>query len=121
MYEDGIQSLIQGWTKHFSVGANKTQPQIMLAIVMWLMGSITSTLTLLISVFTKPASRIVSYLFYVLYTCQFVRLHRRVGAFQWYCSYYIRYYLSFSYLSSQILGDIRIFLKRSNGKVVHLK
>ena len=23
MYEDGIQSLIQGWTKHFSVGAKK--------------------------------------------------------------------------------------------------
>lgn len=81
MYEAGIQSLIQGWTKHFSVGADKTQPQIMLAIVMWLMGSITSTLTLLISVFTKPASRIVSFLFYVLYTSQFVRLHLRVGAF----------------------------------------
>ena len=40
MYEEGLRSLIQGWTKHFSVGANQTEPKVMLAIVMWLMGSL---------------------------------------------------------------------------------
>ena len=120
MYEDGIQSLIQGWTKHFSVGANKTQPQIMLAIVMWLMGSITSTLTLLISVFTKPASRIVSYLFYVLYV-PICTITSKSGCFL----------NGIAHITSGIIYLFHIYLrkflatyafsKRSNGKVVHLK
>ena len=78
MYEEGLRSLIQGWTKHFSVGANQTEPKVMLAIVMWLMGSLTS---LLLGWIAKPISLIFSGIVYILYTWEFVSLHRRVGAF----------------------------------------
>ncbi|MGX0031153.1 glycosyltransferase [Staphylococcus capitis] len=81
MYEEGLRSLIQGWTKHFSVGANQTEPQVMLAIIMWLMGSLTSTMALLLGWIAKPISLIFSGIVYILYTWEFVSLHRRVGAF----------------------------------------
>lgn len=81
MYEEGLYALIQGWTKHFSVGANQTEPQVMLAIIMWLMGSFTSTLSLLLGRISKPISLIFSSIVYILYTWEFIRLHRRVGAF----------------------------------------
>lgn len=82
MYEEGLRSLIQGWTKHFSVGANQTEPKVMLAIVMWLMGSLTSTMALLLGWIAKPISLIFSGIVYILYTWEFVSLHRRVGAFR---------------------------------------
>lgn len=81
MYEEGIQSLLQGWTKHFSVGANQTQPQLMLAIMIWLMGSFTSMLSFILGLILKPVSLTISSIVYILYTWEFIRLHRRVGAF----------------------------------------
>lgn len=81
MYEEGIQSLIQGWTKHFSVGANQTQPQVMLAIMIWLMGSLTSTFSLILGFIVKPKSIVIASIVYILYTWEFIHLHRRVGSF----------------------------------------
>ncbi|MFO6335610.1 hypothetical protein ACLBVB_37560, partial [Pseudomonas aeruginosa] len=49
MYEEGMTSLIQGWTKHFSVGANQTEAPVMFAVVMWLVGSLTTSGLLILS------------------------------------------------------------------------
>lgn len=81
MYEEGMTSLIQGWTKHFSVGANQTEAPVMFAVVMWLVGSLTTSGLLILSFIGKPIYKYVSRLAYLIYTLQFIALHRRVGTF----------------------------------------
>ncbi|MEJ7142075.1 4,4'-diaponeurosporenoate glycosyltransferase, partial [Staphylococcus capitis] len=44
MYEEGLNALVKGWTKHLSVGANQTESRIMFAIMIWLFGSIMTSL-----------------------------------------------------------------------------
>ncbi len=56
MYQEGFQSLQEGWTKHLSTGAGGTKPKIMTAIVLWLFGSIASILGLCLSLKISPNS-----------------------------------------------------------------
>ena len=92
MYEDGIQSLVHGWVKHFSVGATATSPKVMTSIVIWLMGSIITASGLILSLLVKPISKVNMGILYILYTMQFIRIHRRVGHFHvgcYVCTYLI--------------------------------
>ena len=79
--------MIEGWTKHLAVGASSTQPHIMMLIILWMVGCITSFSGLALSLFMKTLSFKRMALSYSLYTLQFIRLHRRVGRFQFYFSY----------------------------------
>lgn len=81
MYEAGFKTMIEGWTKHLAVGASSTQPHIMMLIILWMVGSITSFSGLTLSLFMKTLSFKRMTLSYSLYTLQFIRLHRRVGHF----------------------------------------
>lgn len=36
MYENGLKSLLEGWTKNLASGAEKTPPQILLLVVLWI-------------------------------------------------------------------------------------
>lgn len=81
MYEEGFSSLVKGWTKHFSVGASQTNPKVMLAIVMWLTGLVISFAGVVLSLIFKPISKLKMGIIYLVYTYQFIRLHRRVGSF----------------------------------------
>lgn len=76
--------MIEGWTKHLAVGASSTQPHIMMLIILWMVGCITSFSGLALSLFMKTLSFKRMALSYSLYTLQFIRLHRRVGRFQFY-------------------------------------
>ncbi|KGJ26250.1 glycosyltransferase family 2 protein [Staphylococcus haemolyticus] len=81
MYEAGFKTMIEGWTKHLAVGASSTQPHIMMLIILWMVGCITSFSGLALSLFMKTLSFKRMALSYSLYTLQFIRLHRRVGRF----------------------------------------
>lgn len=81
MYEAGFITIIEGWTKHLAVGASSTQPHIMILIILWMVGSITSYSGLTFSLFMKTLSFKRMALSYSLYTLLFIRLHRRVGRF----------------------------------------
>ncbi|MCD0792761.1 4,4'-diaponeurosporenoate glycosyltransferase, partial [Staphylococcus aureus] len=81
MYQEGFQSLQEGWTKHLSTGAGGTKPKIMTAIVLWLFGSIASILGLCLSLKYRQMSVRKMVALYLSYTTQFIYLHRRVGQF----------------------------------------
>ena len=81
MYEERFKSLVQGWTKYLSVGASQIHPKVMLAIMIWLMGSIHTAVMLLLSFFIKPFSKFKTMTTYMLYTIQFIILHKRVVFF----------------------------------------
>ncbi|HDK4868230.1 TPA: 4,4'-diaponeurosporenoate glycosyltransferase, partial [Staphylococcus aureus] len=81
MYQEGFQSLQEGWTKHLSTGAGGTKPKIMTAIVLWLFGSIASILGLCLSLKYRQMSVGKMLTVYLSYTTQFIYLHRRVGQF----------------------------------------
>ena len=60
MYEERFKSLVQGWTKYLSVGASQIHPKVMLAIMIWLMGSIhTAVMSVSYTHLTLPTKRIV--------------------------------------------------------------
>ena len=61
--------------------SSSTQPHIMMLIILWMVGCITSFSGLALSLFMKTLSFKRMALSYSLYTLQFIRLHRRVGRF----------------------------------------
>ncbi|HDC8060172.1 TPA: 4,4'-diaponeurosporenoate glycosyltransferase [Staphylococcus aureus] len=81
MYQEGFQSLQEGWTKHLSTGAGGTKPKIMAAIVLWLFGSIASIVGLCLSLKYRQMSVGKMLTVYLSYTTQFIYLHRRGGQF----------------------------------------
>lgn len=81
MYQHGLSSLLQGWTKHFSSGASQTNPRLMTAIVMWLVGSMTSVIALCLGVISNKVSFTKMLFVYSIYSYQFVKMHNRVGKF----------------------------------------
>ncbi|MCF7599933.1 glycosyltransferase family 2 protein [Staphylococcus pasteuri] len=81
MYEEGLNALVKGWTKHLSVGANQTESRIIFAIMIWLFGSIMTSLGIIFSCIYKPISKFKMLTLYFIYTIQFIQLHRRVGNF----------------------------------------
>lgn len=81
MYQQGFSSLLQGWTKHFSSGASQTNPKLMLAIVIWLVGSMTSFTALCLGVVSRKVSLTKMLFVYSIYTYQFIKIHNRVGKF----------------------------------------
>ncbi|UDI77432.1 glycosyltransferase family 2 protein [Staphylococcus taiwanensis] len=81
MYEEGPKSFIEGWTKHLAVGATETQSRIMMLIIIWMLGIVTSTIAIITSLKVKSLSTRRLCVSYGLYTLQFIKLHRRVGRF----------------------------------------
>ncbi|RNB39498.1 hypothetical protein EDM29_14600, partial [Staphylococcus aureus] len=56
MYEEGPKSLVEGWTKHLAVGASATQGRLMAMIIIWMIGTMTSTLALILGLLVKSLS-----------------------------------------------------------------
>lgn len=81
MYEEGPKSLVEGWTKHLAVGASATQGHIMAMIIIWMIGTMTSNLALILGLVVKSLSFKRICVSYGIYTIQFVKLHKRVGSF----------------------------------------
>ncbi|MGR3764190.1 glycosyltransferase family 2 protein [Rossellomorea sp. NS-SX7] len=84
MYPEGLGSLIEGWCKSFAVGSKSTHPVVMLMVIIWISGSLTTAGALISSVIERdPAMMILSGALYILYTFQTAWFARRVGNFKW--------------------------------------
>ena len=82
----------------------------MMLIILWMVGCITSFSGLALSLFMKTLSFKRMALSYSLYTLQFIRLHRRVGRFQFYFSYqpnivFSVYFSLYKFISSHSLHE----------------
>lgn len=85
MYPDGMVSLINGWSKSFATGAQKTSALAMVLIVLWTVGS------LLTIIFGKAAFFLGLFspfgpwfLLQMMYALQIYWIFIRIGTFRWY-------------------------------------
>lgn len=81
MYQEGFKSLLEGWTKHFAVGASQTDTRVMLGVITWLLGSIITSSGLVVSLMTRSIATSKMFMLYLIYTIQFIKMHKRVGSF----------------------------------------
>lgn len=81
MYPQGFKALVEGWSKHFALGSTTTKKSTFSLIILWLMGSVVSSLTVLLSVKLSIIYIMLSLLIYIAYTIQFHLLINRTGNF----------------------------------------
>lgn len=79
MYPDGLASLIEGWTKAFAAGADKTPASIMFCAVLWIAGAIASFIVAVAAFFTALSP--LAWAMYLAYAAAFFWMVRRVGSF----------------------------------------
>lgn len=78
MYPEGLQQLVEGWTKGFASGAAQTPLPLLLLIIAWLTGMISAVMLLVWQARTE------SICIYLLFVLQLYAMFRRIGAFRWY-------------------------------------
>ncbi|WP_175987269.1 glycosyltransferase family A protein [Bacillus sp. Marseille-Q1617] len=84
MYPEGLGTLIEGWCKSFAVGSKSTHPVVMLMVIIWISGSLTTAGAFITSLVERdPATMILSGVLYILFTIQTAWFARRVGDFRW--------------------------------------
>ncbi|WP_034761860.1 glycosyltransferase [Rossellomorea vietnamensis] len=98
MYPEGVGSLIEGWCKSFAVGSKSTHPVVMLMVILWITGSLTTASSLISSIVVGETTAMIVYgVLYVLYAVQTAWFARRVGNFRWgYFPFYPLFFLFFA-------------------------
>ncbi|MCY1025189.1 glycosyltransferase family 2 protein [Mammaliicoccus sciuri] len=81
MYPQGYKSLIEGWSKHIALGAQVTKQSTLALIVLWLIGTVTSTIMVIISLWLNPIFIALALMVYVLYAFQHYIILKRTGNF----------------------------------------
>ena len=82
MYTEGMQHLMEGWTKNLASASQSTHRFVMLLIHLWIFGAFTATASLMISLMDGNAARIIiSILLYFLYGLHVLILGRKAGNF----------------------------------------
>jgi len=82
MYPGGLRSLVQGWVKNFAFGATKTNPLVLLMIILWLGSMITVPIYLVLSVGRADLLMLGVYgLLYLLWVLILGFLANRIGRF----------------------------------------
>lgn len=76
MYPDGFINLINGWTKAFSSGADRTKSSTLMQIILWINAGFISTIMLVY----QP--NILTISFYLLFAIQFYWMLTRIGSFK---------------------------------------
>jgi 4,4'-diaponeurosporenoate glycosyltransferase len=113
MYPNGIGELIDGWSKGFATGAIKTYIPILLATILWIGGSITST-RYFIEALISP--RLPSILLwggaYLGYVVQIFWMLFRVGNFKFYTALFYPIPLLF-FIYIFLRSCFLVFVKRS--------
>lgn len=82
MYPDGLQSMIQGWSKAFASGAAETQPWIVLASVAWFTGAIMAAAYLVWGIFAGKLTLLLGAGLYLVFVLQLWSILRRIGSFR---------------------------------------
>jgi 4,4'-diaponeurosporenoate glycosyltransferase len=87
MFPTNIGDLIEGWTKAFSRGAKYTDPVILGASVLWLMGFATVfTIILFPSVWSSPEILNLLLVAYIAFAVQLYTMATKFGSFSWWAS-----------------------------------
>lgn len=117
MYPEGWKDLIQGWTKSFTAGADKTPRLTMRLSIMWITGLLITPVFFLISLFSANTTRFFFWAsVYVLYVLQLFIQFRRAGNFPlWSVVFYpvnLAFFLGiFSWAGYKISRKQQIFWK----------
>ncbi len=82
MYPEGWKALIQGWSKSFMSGANKTPGLVFRLSIMWISGLLITPVFLIFSIISLDTVWIVSWtIIYIFYVVQLLIQFRRAGCF----------------------------------------
>jgi len=124
MYPGGIRELVEGWSKGFATGAVKTYIPVLLAIVLWIGGSITATQHFIVAIITPSMpSILISGLAYFGYAAQIYWMLFRVGNFGFYTA--LLYPIPLLFFFAVFLRSLfLIFIQRSvtwKGVSINLK
>lgn len=83
MYGDGINHLVEGWSKNYATGAIKTSPIMLLLLVLWIGTYISVPLKLLNSAIKLDLGHVAVYsAMYMVLAFQLLRVSRRTGSFK---------------------------------------
>jgi 4,4'-diaponeurosporenoate glycosyltransferase len=124
MYPNGIGQLIEGWSKGFATGAVKTSIPILIATIVWIGGSISSTRFLIEALINlNPLPILIWGTAYFFYSAQIYWMLVRVGSFNYYTALLYPISLLF-FLLVFLRSFFLIFIRRSvswKGEVISLK
>jgi 4,4'-diaponeurosporenoate glycosyltransferase len=124
MYPNGVGELIDGWSKGFATGAIKTYIPILLAIIAWIGGSISTTRYLIEALLNINALSILIWAAaYLCYAAQVYWMLFRVGTFKFYTALFYPVPLLF-FLAIFLRSVFLIFIRRSvrwKGVTINLK
>ncbi|MFC7785505.1 glycosyltransferase [Rossellomorea sp. GCM10028870] len=111
MYPEGVGSLIEGWCKSFAVGSKSTHPAVMLMVILWITGSLTSASSLISSMIEGSTIAMIIYgVLYILYSVQTAWFARRVGDFRWgYFPFYPLFFLFFAVIFLYSFVRVNVF------------
>jgi 4,4'-diaponeurosporenoate glycosyltransferase len=113
MYQNGPGQLIEGWSKGFATGAVKTYFPILIAIVLWIGGSISATRYPIQAAFNHDMLLLAGWgTAYLAYVAQIYWMLRRVGTFRFYAA--LLYPLSLLFFMVVFFYSVfLIFVRRS--------
>jgi 4,4'-diaponeurosporenoate glycosyltransferase len=83
MYPDGARTMIDGLARGFATGAGSVPAWLLVAIVAWIVGSITTTRHLLVGLFGPGELSVAAVAMMVLYAGQMRWMLARIGNFGW--------------------------------------
>lgn len=84
MYPEGLPSVVKGWQKHISSGAENTTGPVMALIMLWLGGTLVAPSYLATTALWHSGSILLPIMFYILYALQFMWMGRKVICLPWY-------------------------------------
>jgi 4,4'-diaponeurosporenoate glycosyltransferase len=124
MYPGGIGQLIEGWSKGFATGAVKTSIPILIATIVWIGGSLSTTRYLSEALINLNMLTILVWgAAYIAYAAQIWWMFRRVGTFNYLTALFYPISLLF-FLLVFLLSFFLIFIQRSvkwKGVKINLK
>jgi 4,4'-diaponeurosporenoate glycosyltransferase len=112
MYAHGIGALVEGWSKGFATGAVKTSIPILIATIVWIGGSISTTRYLVEAFITQNGPAILIWAgAYICYTFQIYWMLVRVGTFKFHTALFYPISLAF-FLVVFLRSFFLIFIQR---------
>lgn len=83
MYPEGVKELTQGWSKSFASGAGATNRLLLILIIFWISGGVSSAFSLLELNGSSGIETVNILLLYGLYCIQILFMLKTIGNFSW--------------------------------------
>lgn len=81
MYEEGLQQLVEGWTKNLATASQSTHAAVMTMIQLWIFGVLVTAISVVLAALTSTVALIISSVLYIAYGIHLYILARRAGTF----------------------------------------